>query len=100
MMPSAMPRATSSWRGPPAVVALVGIDRLLVALDQSQEWRFVRDVAGREDRVVHQARSPVDREVHLVAEQRLFRYGVPAGVLVAAALDRLALARPAGVGFD
>jgi hypothetical protein len=68
-MPSAMPRATSSWRVPPAVVALVGIDRLLVAPDQSQEWRFVRDMAGREDRVAHQARALVDREVHLVAER-------------------------------
>ena len=56
--------------------------------------------AGREDRPAHQARALVDREVHLVAEQRLLRHRVPAGILVAAALDRLALARPPAVGGD
>ncbi len=81
---------------PPAVVALVGIHRLLVALHQGQERRLVRDVRRGEDRLAHQARAVVDRDMRLVAEQRLLRHRVPAGIAVAAALDRLALAAADG----
>ena len=83
-MPSAMPRSGQLLAIPPAVVAAIGVHCLLVALDEVQKRHFVRDVAGGEHRPAHQARALVDRKVHLVAEQRLLRHGVPAGIRIAA----------------